>query len=91
MVNRIDHEEGRRVWYQYWDKCLTFESSYWPRVNYVTNNAVKHGLVKCASDYPFCSARWIELHWSPVLQKKLRSFKWDQIHEFDEFDPLMID
>jgi putative transposase len=91
MVNLIDDKPGRRIWYQYWDKCLTFESSYWPRLNYVTHNPVKHGLVQSASDYPFCSARWIELRWSSALRKKLKSFRWERIREFDEFDPIPID
>ena len=55
LVNSIDKQRGRRVWYQYWDKCITFEASYWPRVNYVNNNAVRHGLVKLACQYPFAT------------------------------------
>jgi putative transposase len=90
MVNLIDATRGRRIWYQYWDKSLTFETSYWPRLNYVTCNPVKHGLVECASDYPFCCARWIELHWSSALRRKLESFRYDRIREFDDFDPIPV-
>jgi putative transposase len=89
-INRIDGCRGRRVWYQYWDTCLTFEASYWARLNYVTNNPVKHGLVDTALDYPFCSASSIELWWPSAQRKKLRSFRYDRIRVRDDFDPLPI-
>jgi putative transposase len=90
LVNGIDKRRGRRVWYQYWDKCITFEASYWPRVNYVNNNAVRHCLVKLACQYPFCSARWTELHGSSPLRRKLKSFRYDRIREPDDFAPIPI-
>ena len=90
-INGIDGCRGRQVWYQYWDKCLTFEASYWARLNYVTNNPVKHGLVDTALNYPFCSATSIELWWPSAMRRKLKSFKYDQIKERDDFDPLPID
>lgn len=88
MVNGIDETPGRKVWYQFWDKTITFEASYWARLNYVTQNPVRHGLVARVSDYPFCSARWIELEWSSAKRKKLESFRHDRIQVFDEFDPV---
>jgi len=88
MVNGIDETPGRKVWYQFWDKTITFEASYWARLNYVTQNPVRHGLVARVSDYPFSSARWIELEWSSAKRKKLESFRHDRIQVFDEFDPV---
>ena len=40
LLNLKDDQIGRKVWYQYWDRCLTFETSYLARLNYVNNNAV---------------------------------------------------
>ena len=37
-VNRLDGAQGRKVWFQYWDTCLTYEKSYYARLNYVHNN-----------------------------------------------------
>jgi putative transposase len=58
---------GRQVWYNYWDSCITHESSYWARLNYVHQNPVKHGFVADAGDYPFCSYHWFtesaDLEW----------------------------
>lgn len=31
--------------YNYWDKCITFDKSYFTRLNYIWYNPVKHGYV----------------------------------------------
>jgi len=84
-VNRLDGVAGRQVWFQYWDTCLTYEKSYYARLNYVHNNAVKHGLVKEAEAYPFCSARWFLTHAEPAFRRKVESFRYDRVVLPDEF------
>ncbi|MFH0952955.1 MAG: hypothetical protein V1873_01355 [Verrucomicrobiota bacterium] len=86
-LNRLDDAPGRQVWFQYWDKCLTFEKSYYPRLNYVLNNAVHHGLVPVADQYPFCSAGWFRSKYPPAFQKKVASFKYERLQEPDDFGP----
>jgi len=44
-VNQLDVRSGRKVWFNFRDTKLTFERSYLARLNYVHQNAVKHGLV----------------------------------------------
>jgi hypothetical protein len=39
------------VWYNFRDTRLTYEKSYLARLNYVYQNAVKHGLVPVANQY----------------------------------------
>ena len=34
-VNQLDGVKGRKVWHNFWDKQITFENSYWARLNYV--------------------------------------------------------
>jgi putative transposase len=85
VVNRLDSMGGRQVWFQYWDTCLTFEKSYYARLNYVHNNAVKHGLTEVASRYQFCSASWFETHADEVLRKKVALFAYDQVKVEDDF------
>jgi putative transposase len=77
---------GRRVWFQYRDTPLTFEKSYYARLNYTHNNAVKHGLVQEATQYPYCSAAWFEQAAPRALYKKIESFKWDAVKVEDEYD-----
>jgi putative transposase len=55
-VNRLDKAAGRNVWHNYRETKLSYEKSYLARLNYVHQNAVKHGLVPVASQYPWCSA-----------------------------------
>jgi putative transposase len=59
-LNRVDETPGRRVMYEFWDTRLTFEKSWLARLNYVHQNAVKHGLVHVANRYPWCSASWFK-------------------------------
>jgi putative transposase len=44
-LNLRDRTPERAVWYNFRDTRLTFEKSYLARLNYVHQNAVKHGLV----------------------------------------------
>mgnify|MGYP001608429744 CR=1 FL=1 len=57
-LNKLDKALGRKVWHNYWDTCITHETSYYARLHYVHTNPVKHGLVENVEDYPFCSYRW---------------------------------
>jgi len=85
-VNRTDETPRRKVWYQYFDSRLTYEKSYLARLNYVHNNAVHHGLVRVATDYPWCSARWFEKHAKPSFRKTVASFKTDRISVVDGYE-----
>lgn len=84
-LNRMDDFSGRKVWFQYWDTCLTYEKSYYARLNYVMNNPVRHGLVPVASAYKFCSAGWFEAEADQSFVIKVKSFKYDQVKVQDEF------
>ena len=85
-VNRLDTAPGRQVWFQYWDTCLTFEKSYYARLNYVHNNPVKHNLVKEASQYPYCSAGWFHFHSDKAFREKVEAVPYDQVNVRDDFD-----
>jgi putative transposase len=85
-VNKIDKTPTRSVWYNYWDTKLTHQRSYLARLNYVHQNAVKHGLVPVACQYPWCSAAWFERSASPAVVKSIYRFKIDTISVRDEFD-----
>jgi putative transposase len=87
-VNRLDHFVGRQVWCNYWDTELTFEKSYLARLNYVHQNAVKHGLVRVANQYRWCSAAWFERTATPAQVRTIYGFKIDKLNIRDDFDPL---
>jgi len=89
-VNRLDETKGRQVWHNFWDKQLTFEKSYLARLNYVHQNAVKHGLVRVANLYPWSSAAWFERTATRAQVKTIYGFKTDRLQVADEFELLAI-
>ncbi len=84
-LNIRDAVLNRQVWFQYWDTCLIFEKSYYARLNYVHNNAVRHGLVQVAEKYAYCSASWFKAAAEQTFQKKVTLFRYDQIAITDDF------
>jgi putative transposase len=84
-VNRLDNSTGRQVWHDYWDTHLTFERSYFARLNYVHQNPVHHGVMPVANQYRWCSASWFERETPPARVKTIYSFKTDQLKVPDAY------
>ncbi len=86
-VNRLDSAPGRNVWHNFRETQLTFEKSYFARLNYVHRNAVHHGLVHVASQYPWCSAAWFEGTAPAAMVATIGRFKTDTVNVPDDFAP----
>ena len=84
-LNLLDQTVGREVWYNFWETRLTYERSYLARLNYVHQNAVKHGLVPVANQYQWCSAAWFERTATPSAVKTIYSFKTDKLNVYDDY------
>lgn len=84
-LNQLDHTVGRDVWFNFWDTRLTYQRSYLARLNYVHQNAVKHGLVNVANQYPWCSAAWFERTASLSAIRTVYSFKTDRLNIDDDY------
>jgi putative transposase len=89
-INLQDGKPERQVWFNFWDSALTYEKSYLARLNYVHQNAVKHGLVPVANQYRWCSAAWFERTARPAQVKTIYSFKTDKVRVVDDFDVLGV-
>jgi putative transposase len=87
-VNQHDGVQNRTVWCNYRDTQLTFEKSYFARLNYVHQNAVKHGLVRVANQYPWCSAAWFERTASRAMVQTIYRFKTDKVQVPDDYNPI---
>jgi len=87
-VNELDGTPGRQVWFNYWETELSYETSYLARLNYVHQNAAKHGLVAVANQYRWCSAAWFERTASPAQVKTIYCLKTDRVHVEDDFEPI---
>jgi len=85
-INRQDETPGRKVWFQYWDSHLTYLRSYLARLNYVHCNAVKHGLVRRAALYPWCSAGWFEREAERPFYQTVTRMRSDRINVKDDFE-----
>ena len=84
-LNKQDASAGRKVWFNFWDSKLTFEKSYLARLNYVHQNAVRHGLVLVANQYPWCSAAWFERTASRAMVQTIYAFKTDKLKIDDDY------
>jgi putative transposase len=84
-LNLMDQSVGREVWFNFWDTKLTYERSYLARLNYVHQNAVKHGLVLVANQYQWCSAAWFERTAPLPAVKTIYSFKTDKLNIHDDY------
>lgn len=84
-INQLDKSAGRQVWHNFWDTELTIETSYLARLHYVHVNAVKHGLVRVANQYRWCSASWFERTATPAQVKTIYSFGLSRVRVFDDF------
>ena len=85
-VNRLDRMPGRQVWFNFRETTLTYEKSYLARLNYTHQNAVKHGLVSVANQYPWCSARWFERTARPAQIETIYRLKVDRLTVPDNFE-----
>lgn len=85
QLNEWDGTPGRKVWYQYWDSCITFERSYLARLNYVNHNPVHHGMTDNALEYRWCSAGWFAENSPAAWREKVESCKTDRLEVADDF------
>lgn len=58
MLNQEDGTRGRKVFQNYWDRCIRNEKDFYTRFNYIHYNPVKHSLVDKMEDYEFSSYRY---------------------------------
>jgi putative transposase len=89
-VNLRDGEKERKVWFNFWDKKLTYPTSYFARLNYVHQNAGHHGLVAVANQYRWCSAAWFERTATRSQIATIYRFKTDKVRVFDDFDVIAV-
>ena len=84
-LNQREEARGRRVWYQFWDKTLTFEGSWLARLKYTHQNAVHHGIVDDARRYRWCSAGSFEVEAPRRFVEVLRRVRIESLKVYDPF------
>jgi putative transposase len=84
-LNRLDRQQGRKVWFQYFDTHITFANSYLPRLKYVHQNPTHHGVVANAENYAWCSAAWFARTAKPSFRATVETFKTDRLNVIDDY------
>lgn len=56
-LNKFDKISGRKIWYQYWDRCIRSKKDFYLRLNYIHQNPVKHKETKDLYAYKFSSIK----------------------------------
>jgi putative transposase len=85
-VNRLDEVSARRTWFQYWDKLIQHQGAYFARLLYVHDNAVRHGIVRNAVNYRWCSAGWFEQRANRAFRKTVLTFPITRLRTPDDFE-----
>lgn len=52
-IKKINSNE--KLFHNYWDSCITYENSYYARLNYIYYNPIKHGYTNNIANYIWCS------------------------------------
>ncbi len=83
-INALNGTPGRQIWYNYWDTCITYETSYLARLHYVHTNPKKHGIAVLET-YQFCSYQWFIDNADPTFSKRVFQQPCDKVRVFDDF------
>jgi putative transposase len=75
----------KKIFHNYWDSCVTFESSYFARLNYIYFNPVKHGYVTHPKDYCFGSYFYRYPGFSQELKSLERKYPFERVNVRDDF------
>lgn len=57
MLNMKENQKGRKIWYQYWDRCIRSEKDLLTRLNYIHYNPLKHGYTAKIEEYKWSTYR----------------------------------
>jgi len=74
-----------KVFNNYWDACITYEKSYYARLNYLYNNPVKHRYVQSAQEYRWGSFYLRYNHEKAYVEKLIQEFPCDMLKIEDDY------
>ena len=72
-------KQADKIWYNYWDTCITFEKSYWTRLNYIWFNPLKHGYVDDPKDWKFGSYYYRYDQKADEMKEIVQKYPWDKL------------
>jgi putative transposase len=57
LLNKLERQPGRKLWWNYWDRCMRNEADFYTHLNYIHHNCVKHRYTERLEDYRWSSYR----------------------------------
>ena len=73
--NREDHRPGRQVWFRFAERGIRSERHLRVALNYVHFNAVKHGYVSDARQWPTCSVHeYLAQYGTEILKENWKEY-----------------
>lgn len=85
-LNKTEKQTGRKIWQNYWDRCIRDEKDYYCKMNYVHFNPVKHGYTEEPSEYGFSSyGLYMKKLGREQLERIVMKYPWDQLDEKDDY------
>jgi putative transposase len=86
LLNKISDQQGRKIWYQYWDECIRDEKDFYAKLNYIHFNPVKHGYVDSPESYKFSSYNiYLEIEGENWLNYISKCFPASKVEKGDDF------
>lgn len=85
IVNKINKTPKMKIWWNYWDTCLTYENSYYTRLNYIHFNPVKHGYVNDPKKWEFSSYKEFYDLDCTEARRIDNKFPFDRVKVYDDF------
>ncbi|MBW2066283.1 MAG: transposase [Deltaproteobacteria bacterium] len=75
------------VFHNYWDTCITYERSYFARLNYIYYNPVKHGYASLPEEYAYGSyrTRFLDARERQHLMAMKERYPFDKVKVKDDF------
>jgi len=83
--NIYSKNNGNKIWWNYWDTCITYERSYFARLNYIHFNPVKHGYVDSPDKWKFSSYCEFCNELGKDAEKIVKNYPFNRIRIKDEF------
>jgi len=76
---------GQKYFHNYWDTCITFEKSYFARLNYIWMNPVKHGYVDSPEKWKFGSYYYRFKEEAEEIKQLMKKYPFDKLKIRDDF------
>ena len=78
-------EKPSKIFYNYWDTCITYERSYLTRLTYLWLNPVKHGIVEKAEDWKYGSYYYRYRKDIETVTRLIKEYPSNRVNVKDDF------